>query len=189
MKKSNLFLITSLCGVAFLMGGCTMCHVSPKHHRNHEQQYNHEKPHQKHKQHKKHQSDDPAVFYQHYNPSDVIAVKANVYTRNSSGKESNIGTINFIETNNGLEMSVNLTDLRPGKTYTTLVYQCFECNDSTCCSEEAMSIDLPKIETKTAGRLQESYIIRGLTATQLNNAKIVLTRDGGYKAAWGTLLN
>ena len=50
-----------------------------------------------------------------------------------------------------------------------------------------MAVDLPLLKIDRVGRLQQSYIIRGLTASQLNNAKLVLTRDGGYKAAWGTL--
>ena len=50
-----------------------------------------------------------------------------------------------------------------------------------------MSIDLPQIKTNSKERLKQSYIVRGLTASQLNNAKFILTRDGGYKAAWGTL--
>ena len=41
--------------------------------------------------------------------------------------------------------------------------------------------------TERGGKLKESFIIRGLTAEQLNNAKIYLERDGGYKAGWGTL--
>ena len=50
-----------------------------------------------------------------------------------------------------------------------------------------MSVNLPTLSVQSAGRLKESFIIRGLTAEQLNNAKIYLERDGGYKAAWGTL--
>ena len=50
-----------------------------------------------------------------------------------------------------------------------------------------MQINLPTLRIEKAGRLEESFIIRGLTAEQLNNAKIYLERDGGYKAAWGTL--
>ena len=51
-----------------------------------------------------------------------------------------------------------------------------------------MSVDLPTLKVNNADeRLKQSYIVRGLTAAQLNNAKLVLTRDGGYKAAWGTL--
>ena len=183
MNKPNLFLITSLCGVALLTAGCTMC-PTHTHHPRHEQQY------KEHKHHKKHQSKpETAIFYQTYGIDNPGNVKANVYTRSSNGGESEMGTILFQETNDGLKMSVDLIDLRPGKTYTALIYQCFECNDSTCCNTEAMSVDLPKIKTNTGNRLQETYIIRGLTATQLNNAKLILTRDGGYKAAWGTLLN
>ena len=46
---------------------------------------------------------------------------------------------------------------------------------------------LPTLHIANAGRLQESFMIRGLTAQQLNNAKLYLERDGGYKAAWGTI--
>ena len=84
-------------------------------------------------------------------------------------------------------MHVDLIDLRPGKTYRTHIYQCGACNDSTCCDTAPMAVDLPLLKIDRVGRLQQSYIIRGLTASQLNNAKLVLTRDGGYKAAWGTL--
>lgn len=188
MKTANLFLVTSLCSVALLTSGCTMCHIQPRHHGYHEQ-YSPDKPHKKQKQKHRQKAPETAVFYQTYGPDNMGAVNANIYTRSAKGGESEMGVIQFQETNDGLKMNVDLVDLRPGKSYTALVYQCFECNDSTCCSEEAMSVDLPKIKTNTSGRLQESYIIRGLTATQLNNAKIVLTRDGGYKAAWGTLLN
>ncbi len=185
MKHKNLFLIASLCGAVLLVGGCTSCNM--RHPEFHEQK-NQDKPHHK-KQHHAQKQKQPEIFYQTYDTSNIKAVNANVYTRSSNGGESAMGTISFKETNEGLKMSVDLIDLRPGKTYTSVIYQCFECNESICCSEEAMSVDLPKIKTKTSGRLQESYIIRGLTATQLNNAKIILTRDGGYKAAWGTLLN
>ena len=54
-------------------------------------------------------------------------------------------------------------------------------------SKDAMNIDLPHLTHSHDGKLETSYIIRGLTATQLKNAKICLERDGGYKAAWGTL--
>ena len=98
-----------------------------------------------------------------------------------------MGFIYFQETDDGLKMNVDLVYLRPGVSYTALVYQCGACNDSTCCDMSPMNIDLPQIKNGQDNRLQETYIIRGLTAAQLNNAKIILTRDGGYKAAWGTL--
>ena len=185
MKYKNLFLMTSLCGISLLVGGCSTCHMhQPKEHAH----YNKETHHEQHKHH--HKQAEPIVFYQNYNnDSEISYVKANVYTRSSQGDESEMGSIKFKETNDGLKMSIDLVDLRPGKTYTAHIYQCFGCNDGTCCATSPMAIDLPKIKTSKAERLKESYIIRGLTATQLNNAKLILTRDGGYKAAWGTLLN
>ena len=98
-----------------------------------------------------------------------------------------MGTIKFVEKNDGLHMNINLVDLRPGKTYTAHVYPCGTCNDYSCCATTPMAIDLPTLRIEESGRLEKSYIVRGLTAAQLNNAKIVLSRDGGYKAAWGKL--
>lgn len=180
MKTKNLFLIASLCGIALLTAGCTnTCPTGD--HAPHEHQF------KEHKKHKHHDKQKPVVFQQNYTGSDIHNVKARMFTRSVRGGESEMGFINFKETDDGLKMFVDLIDLRPGKSYTAQVYQCGACNDSICCDTEAMSVDLPQIKTDTANRLQETYIIRGLTATQLNNAKLILTRDGGYKAAWGTL--
>ncbi len=128
------------------------------------------------------------VFYQTYEGADVANVHAKMFTRSSRGGESKMGYIKFKETDDGLKMIVDLKDLRPGVTYTAKLYQCGSCNnDSMCCDKNAMNVNLPKLRIEHTGRLEQSYIIRGLTAEQLNNAKIYLTRDGGYKAAWGTL--
>ena len=177
MKTKNLFLITSVCALSVLISGCTMCHMP--------QPSQHEQ-HIKNKHHKKHKNA-PVIFQQTYTDSDIHNVKASMYTRSANGGESEMGFIQFKETDNGLKMVVDLVDLRPGKTYTAQIYQCGTCNDSICCDTETMSIDLPQIKTNSNSRLQQYYIIRGLTATQLNNAKLILTRYGGYKAAWGTL--
>lgn len=186
MKSKTLILLTSLCGISVLVSGCTMCPMH--HHGHHEQQYKkqHKNPAKKPAQQNTEISE-TVVFYQTYSASDVDDVSANMFTRNSRGGESAMGTIKFKETDDGLKMKVNLTDLRPGKVYTAHIYQCGACNDSTCCDTNPMAIELPKLKVHKAVRLEQSYIVRGLTATQLNNAKIVLTRDGGYKAAWGTL--
>lgn len=180
MKTKNLGIIASLCGVTLLLGGCVSCPVQD--HGYHEQ-YKKDKAHKHHKKHDK----NPIIFQQTYSGSDVHNVKANMYTRSMHGGESEMGFIKFKETEDGLKMWVDLIDLRPGKIYTAQVYQCWNCNNGICCNTEAMSVDLPSISTDNAGRLQQTYIVRGLTANQLNNAKLVLTRDGGYKAAWGTL--
>ena len=182
MKNKTLFLLTSLCGVCLLTSACTTCPTQT-----HNNYGYHEQHHKNHKKHKM-QHDTPVVFQQTYSGDDVKKVTANMSTRNSNGGTTEMGTIWFTETDNGLQMNADLVYLRPNKTYTVQIYQCGACNDNTCCAMEAMSVDLPKLSVNNAGdTLQQTYIIRGLTATQLNNAKIILTRDSGYKAAWGTL--
>ena len=99
-----------------------------------------------------------------------------------------MGYIRFTETDAGLKMEVDLKDLRPGVPYTVKIKQCSSCgNNSTCCDKNAAPMALPTLKISQAGRLEETFMIRGLRASQLNNAKIYLERDGGYKAAWGTL--
>ena len=191
MKNKTMFLLASVFGVTLLVGGCTC----PNKHYDHNvttqcNKHDHTNcQHAKNKVHKQSQPqiDETVIFYQTYSVSDVDDVHAKMFTRSSRGGESAMGTIKFQETNDGLKMNVDLIDLRPGKTYTAHVYQCGACNDSTCCDMSPMAIELPTLRIDKAGRLQKSYIIRGLTAAQLNNARLILTRDGGYKAAWGTL--
>ncbi len=163
--------LSSIIGLTVLLAGCsTMCGAK-KHHR---------APAPK-------QTVEAVMFYQTYEEADVNRVAAKMYTRSSRGGESEMGTIKFAETDAGLKMEVDLKDLRPGKVYTMRVHQCKPCNSGMCCSNSAMPMTLPTLKIANAGRLQESFMIRGLTAQQLNNAKLYLERDGGYKAAWGTI--
>lgn len=184
MKTKTLFILASVCSISLLTAACTTC---PTQKHMHHEQHKSGKP-QHHK--KTQQKPETPVFYQTYNASEIDDVHAQMFTRSTSGGESEMGTISFKETDAGLKMTVDLIDLRPGKTYTAKIYQCYDCNDNTCCASSPMAIDLPKLETNSSSHpLQESYIVRGLTATQLNKAKLVLTRDNGYKAAWGTIVN
>jgi hypothetical protein len=48
-----------------------------------------------------------------------------------------------------------------------------------------MNLKLPTLSIDEPGRLTQTYTIRGLNCANLQNAKVVLSRDGGYKAAWG----
>lgn len=114
-------------------------------------------------------------------------MKANMFTRSSRGGTSEMGYIKFAQTDNGAKMMVDLIDLRPGKDYTVRIYPCGNCNDGSCCSSQYMNVKLPMIGVDEPGRLTKTYNIREWDCGQLNNAKIVLTRDGGYKAAWGRL--
>ncbi len=160
----KLFMFTSILGVAVAVSGCCA------------------------KKTQKVTATETTVFYQTYEEADVNRVHAKMYTRSSHGGESRMGNIKFYETDAGLKMEVDLKDLRPGVDYTVRIYQCGSCNNnSMCCDKSSMSVNLPKLTAGASGRLEESFIIRGLTAAQLKNAKIYLERDGGYKAAWGTL--
>lgn len=167
MKK--MFMFASMLGAVALLSGCVGC------------------PNKRHaRKVVKAQPAETVVFYQTYEDADVNRVYAKMYTRSSHGGESKMGYIKFQETDAGLKMEVDLKDLRPGVPYTIKLYQCGSCsNNSTCCDNYSMAIDLPRLKVERAGRLEESFIIRGLTAAQLKNAKIYLERDGGYKAAWG----
>ena len=169
MKK--LAMLTSIVGVAILMAGCT-CPTPKKHVKRHPRPQ---------------PATEAVVFYQTYEDSDVNRVYAKMYTHSTSGGESRMGHIKFTETDAGLKMEVDLKDLRPNVSYTVKVYQCGTCNNgsSTCCDNSPMPITLPKLMVQTAGTLQETFMIRGLRAAQLQNGKIYLERNGGYKAAWG----
>lgn len=168
LKK--LFMLTSIMGVVAL-AGCTC--PGPK----------------KHVKHKRPQPvTESVVFYQTYEDSDVNRVYAKMYTHSSSGGESRMGHIKFTETDAGLKMEVDVKDLRPGIEYTVRIYQCGVCNNGSpnCCANSPLPITLPTLMTnKSDGRLEETFMIRGLRAAQLQNGKIYLERNGGYKASWG----
>ena len=187
MKNKKLFLITSLCGISLLLGACsTTCPTKTHDHGQYTEHHHKDKMHKKHN--KKIHSAEPIVFQQTYSKSDIKKVSAKMSTKSFQGGMTEMGTIWFKETNDGLKMNVDLIYLRPNTIYTAQIYQCGACNDNTCCAVEAMSVDLPQLSISNSGdRLQQAYIIRGLTATKLNNAKLVLTRDNGHQAAWGTL--
>jgi len=167
----KMLMLSSVMGLAVLLSGCTTgC------------------GHRKAKTNRAPQATtETVVFYQTYEEADINRVHAKMYTHSSRGGESKMGYIKFTETDAGLKMEVDLKDLRPGVTYKMRVYQCNACTSGTCCSNSPLAVDLPKLRVERPERLEESYIIRGLTAQQLNNGKIYLERDGGYKAAWGTL--
>ena len=143
----------------------------------------------KHKHH--HNAQQPVMMYE-VDETIVAAevveaprMKANMYTRNGRGGTSEMGHIKFAPSDNGVKMMVDLTDLRPGKDYTMKIYKCGNCNDSSCCDSKCMNLKLPTLSVDEPGRLTQTYHVRGLNCMDLQNAKVVLTRDGGYKASWG----
>ncbi|MCR5193969.1 MAG: hypothetical protein K6B71_00375 [Alphaproteobacteria bacterium] len=114
-------------------------------------------------------------------------MKAKMYTKNGRGEKSEMGCIKFVAAENGIKMMVDLTDLRPGKDYTVKIYKCAACSSKNCCDTKCMNINLPILSIDTPGRLTKTFDVPNINWNDLNNAKIVLVRDGGYKAAWGRL--
>lgn len=173
----KMFVFSSVLGAVAILSGCTSC---PNKHPNHAQK--------RYVQPVEMVESDTLIVYQAYENADIDKVYAKMYTHSSNGGQSRMGHIKFHETNNGLKMTVDLKDLRPGVPYTVKLYQCAGCgNDTACCNKMAMDAQMPMLQTGESRRLNQTYMIHGMTAAQLNGATIYLERDGGYKAAWGKL--
>ncbi|MBE6461843.1 MAG: hypothetical protein E7006_03315 [Alphaproteobacteria bacterium] len=177
----KMYTVASVLGVAVLLSGCVGGCPTKKHHA---------------PVHAKHYAQpveviesDTIVVYQTYEDADVNHLYAKMYTHSSNGGESKMGHIKFKETDSGLKMVVDLKDLRPGVPYTVKLYQCDMCyNDAKCCNNSrALNVKLPVLQTGTSRHLNQTYMIQGLNAAQLQGANIYLERDGGYKAGWGKL--
>ena len=182
MKNVSKKMLTfaSLMGVVALLSGCMMeCPAKKTHH----------KKAMHHPQPVEVIESDTIVVYQTYENADVNHVYAKMYTHSSRGGESKMGHIKFRETDNGLKMTVDLKDMRPGVQYHVKMYQCGSCyNDAKCCNNaKLLNVQLPMLQTGMSGRLNQTYMIQGLNAGQLEGANIYLERDGGYKAGWGKL--
>lgn len=172
--------LTFAFAAAIALAGCGGCGNEPHHMKSHH--------------HHSHYSQQPqevvmveAVEVVETVPMDVPVVKAKMYTRSSRGGTSEMGSIKFMRGENGVKMMVDLIDLRPGKDYTVKIYPCGNCSDYSCCASKCMNVSLPMLSIDEPGRLTQTYDIRGIKCRDLDNAKIVLLRDGGYKAAWGRL--
>ena len=183
MKKltKKMFVVASMLGAVVLLTGCMSCpNKKPAHH--HKQAVRYAQPVEV-------VESDTIVVYQTYENADVNYLTAKMYTHSSRGGESKMGHIKFKETDSGLKMMVDLKDMRPGVPYTVKLYQCNSCyNDAKCCNNSrALNVKLPMLQTGTSGHLDQTYMIQGLNAAQLDGANIYLERDGGYKAGWGKL--
>jgi len=178
----KMFMFASVLGAAVLLSGCMM--ECPK-----KRGVHHAKPVTHYVQPVEVVESDAIVVYQTYEDADINHVYAKMYTHSSRGGESKMGHIKFKETENGLKMEVDLKDMRAGVPYSVKIYQCDMCyNDAKCCNNSrALNIKLPILQTGVSGHLNQTYMIQGLTAAQLNGANIYLERDGGYKAGWGKL--
>lgn len=167
-----MLVLSSLFGLTIMLAGCAGC--------------NHKKSDCKNNNRPK--QNDTIIVYQAYEEINFNSAHAEMYTRNGKGGEAKMGYVKFQDVEDGVKMSVSLVDLRPGVTYDVVLYQCKPCKEGKCCVKMNKSIKMPKLRIETVGKLQKSFVIHGLDASDLNHAKIYLERDGGYKASWGTLM-
>lgn len=179
----KLVVLASVLGAAVMLSGCMM--ECPSKHTGHR----HKAATQQRMQPVEVVESDTIVVYQTYENADVNKVYAKMYTHSSRGGESKMGYIKFHDTDNGLKMVVDLKDMRPGVQYNVKLYQCGSChNDAKCCdAAKQMDMNLPLLQAGASGRLEQTYMIQGISAAQLNGMNIYLERDGGYKAGWGKL--
>ena len=148
------------------------------------------KPH-----HKQHGTPQPMMVYESESVEVVemqpmkmpAGMKAQMHTNNGRGTTSPMGYIKFRQSDDCVKMTVDVTDLRPGKDYKMKIYPCGNCGDYSCCDSQSMDVKLPTLSVDEPGRLTKTYKIRGVDCSELKNAKVVLTRDGGYKASWGRI--
>lgn len=169
LKKS--LMLASLLVTAVILSGCNCGNRG-------------QKPQPKHPQ----QNMETFVFIEAVEEMDVNKVMAKMYTHSSKGGDVEMGTVSFTPAKGGLKMTVNLSDLRPNVMYNVKVYKCNKCKTGICCDKPCgANSQLPMISVQSKQPLQTSYLIEGVTLNQLMNSKIYLERDGGYKAAWGTL--
>ncbi len=176
-KKAVTF--ASVLAAAAVLAGCSSC---PNKHAAHKQHHRAPQPVEV-------IESDSIVVYQTYENADIDKVYAKMYTRSSKGGVSHMGHIKFHDTDNGLKMVVDLKDLRPGVPYTVKLAKCGMCayGETGCCNKTPINVKLPMLETGMSRKLDETFMIQGMSAAQLNGAKIWLERDGGYKAGWGQL--
>lgn len=174
MKKliNNLIIFSSILSALVLLVGCNNC--SSKKSKN----QNNMLP----------QTMETFVFYEVYEDDKPLnGVQAKMYTHGNKGDEVSMGNIQFMNADNGVKMRVKLKDLRPGKVYTANLYKCEDCDAGSCCEKADINVSLPNLSINKSGVLEKTFEIKGLNSAQLNNMRLYLERDGGYKAAWGML--
>jgi Cu/Zn superoxide dismutase len=109
--------------------------------------------------------------YETHQNADVTKVGARMYQM--YGNESHMGSVRFTERDGGLSMVVELFDTRPNHDY----YLTTSTHD----------FGLPAIKSNAAGKINETFILNGITAADLKDTKFYLTRDGGKRVGQGDM--
>jgi hypothetical protein len=111
---------------------------------------------------------------------DITRIGARMYQKH--GDKGEMGSIKFTEKDSGLEMDLDLKDMRPGMEYKLYVHNA---------KGEESDIKLPNVRADANGKVKRTYMITGVSAAELDNMKIVLKRvnsDGTEPhVGWGKI--
>ncbi|MDR1207376.1 MAG: hypothetical protein LBK26_03110 [Rickettsiales bacterium] len=137
-------------------------------------------------------------YVQTHEDDDITKLSARMFQRfgapDQSGNESGMGRIWFRETDSGLQMVVDLQNVRPGVEYTFYVYDMTDSNKKApkkSCKKKKMDISFPTVKGDADRNLKATFMVTGLAAADIKGAKITLNRPdaSGEEIAvgWGML--
>ncbi|MCL2538325.1 MAG: hypothetical protein FWF34_00555 [Alphaproteobacteria bacterium] len=142
-------------------------------------------------------------FVQTHQRDNITEVSARIVQVRGE-QTTRLGEVRFRERESGLQMLADLNNLRANTEYRFVVYNLVDCTvpgavkkDEKCpdnkktaakkdCEKERSDIRLPAFHADANGRANISFLANGVTAAELNNTKIGLTR-GGVKVGHGML--
>ena len=179
MKNSikKMLMVVSIVGVTVMIAGCSSSNDSAKT-----------------------ENETKTEYVQTHQNDDVKTVKAKMYQKKlKDGTADEMGYIKFTETESGLKMVTDLKKVRPDVEYKLYVYDIKGCDksmkdkskDKKKCDKEKKDIDLPELVGDKDGTVKTTFMITGLTAAELEDAKITLVRDDDHgekvKVGWGKI--
>ncbi|MCL1785949.1 MAG: YgdI/YgdR family lipoprotein [Alphaproteobacteria bacterium] len=110
------------------------------------------------------------------------------------GSRAEMGRISFRERESGLQMRVELKNTRPNQEYLVFAYEIARGEKDPRNAgplKTKAELNLPRIESDRNGNIDATFMIAGVTAAQLNEMKIVISREEKsgdmVKVGWGIL--
>ena len=95
----------------------------------------------------------------------------------TAGEKNRMGSVRFDETRAGLNMIVDLRNVRPNVEYKLLVAKPGAAPDAKC---TRMNEKLPRVRGDATGHIRQTYLITGLTAAELNGKELRMYRRDAH---------
>ncbi|MCL2629367.1 MAG: hypothetical protein FWD33_01595 [Alphaproteobacteria bacterium] len=159
--------------------------------------------------HRSHDRGKRVEYVQTHQGDEVTRVRARMFQKRDHKTE--MGHITFAERESGLRMHMELKDLRPNTEYQVVIYDMSDCKidkkkwkeatkeqraekrakKTKNCEKVNMRATMPTLKSTAKGEARTSFLITGLTAAELDGAKIVLRRENAQgeeiSVGWGML--